>query len=100
MDRYRYMEAQQLEAVVRAAPNIELVLCGHVHRTMLRRWAGTVVCSCPSTTTEIALQFAPDAQPQSHIGPRGCMLHWWDEADGLTSHLSHIGVFAGPYGFA
>jgi urea transport system ATP-binding protein len=30
-----------------------MVLCGHVHRQMVRRWAGTVVCSCPSTTTEI-----------------------------------------------
>ena len=100
MDMYRYMEVQQLEDVVRAAPNIELVLCGHVHRTMLRRWAGTVVCACPSTTTEIDLQLAPDAQPQSHIGPRGCMLHLWDGAHGMVSHVSHIGTFAGPYGFA
>ncbi|MDQ0569983.1 Icc protein [Variovorax paradoxus] len=100
MDMYRYMEVQQLEGVVRAAPNIELVLCGHVHRTMLRRWAGTIVCSCPSTTTEIDLQLAPDAQPQSHIGPRGCMLHLWDEVHGMVSHVSHIGTFAGPYGFA
>ena len=69
MDKYRYMTAQALEAVVRAAPNIELVLCGHVHRTMVRRWGGTVLCSCPSTTTEIDLQLAPDAKPQSHIGP-------------------------------
>lgn len=100
MDQYRCMETQPLEALVRAAPNIELVLCGHVHRTMLRRWAGTVVCSCPSTTTEIDLQLVPDAKPQSHIGPRGCMLHLWDEASGMVSHVSHIGDFAGPYGFA
>lgn len=100
MDTYRYMDTPPLEAIVRGAPNIELVLCGHVHRTMLRRWAGTVVCSCPSTTTEIDLQLAADAPPQSHIGPRGCMLHLWDEAHGMVSHVSHIGAFAGPYGFA
>ena len=68
---------------------------------MLRRWAGTVVRSRPSTATEIDLQLAADAQqPQSHMGPRACMLHLWDESHGLISHLSHIGVFAGPYGFA
>ncbi len=100
MDIYRCMKTQQLEDVVRAASNIELVLCGHVHRTMLRRWAGTVVCACPSTTTEIDLQLAADATPQSHVGPRGCMLHLWDEAHGMVSHLSHIGAFEGPYGFA
>lgn len=100
MDKYRYLDADPLEAVVRSAPNIERVLCGHVHRTMLRRWGGTVLCSCPSTTTEIDLQFAADARPQSHIGPRGCMLHLWDEAHGMVSHVSHIGDFLGPYGFA
>jgi 3',5'-cyclic AMP phosphodiesterase CpdA len=100
MDQHRCLETQQLEEIVRAASNIEVVLCGHVHRTILRRWAGTVVCSCPSSTTEIDLQFAPDAKPQSHIGPRGCMLHLWDETHGMVSHVSHIGTFAGPYGFS
>lgn len=100
LDQYRYTDAQPLEEIVRRAPNIERVLCGHVHRTMLRRWAGTVVCSCPSTTTEIALQLAADAPPQSHVGPRGCMLHLWNEAHGMVSHVSNIGDFAGPYAFA
>ena len=100
MDAYRCMEAQPLEDVVRSAPNVELVLCGHVHRTMLRRWGGTVICSCPSSTTEIDLQLRADAPPQSHVGPRGCMLHLWDERHGMLSHLSHIGDFAGPYAFA
>lgn len=100
MDDYRYMASQPLADVIRQAPGVELVVCGHVHRTMLRRWAGTVVCACPSTTTEIALQLQPQAQPQSHIGPRGCMLHLWDPAQGMLSHLSHIGDFDGPYPFA
>ncbi|MFT4267637.1 MAG: phosphodiesterase [Xenophilus sp.] len=100
MDGYRCMEAAPLEDLVRSAPNIERVLCGHVHRTMLRRWAGTLICSCPSTTTAIDLQLAPDARPRSHIGPPGCMLHLWDETHGMLSHLSHVGCFAGPYDFA
>ncbi len=100
LDCYRCFDVERLEEVVRAASNIELVLCGHVHRTMLRRWAGTVVCSCPSTTTEIDLQLRADAQPQSHIGPRGCMLHLWDPTQGMVSHVSHVGTFEGPYGFA
>ncbi len=91
---------QALAAVIAAAPNVEAVLCGHVHRAMLRRWAGTVVCACPSTTTEISLQLRPDAQPQSYLGPRACMLHLWDAANGLISHISYIGKFDGPYPFA
>lgn len=100
MDTYRYMAPEPLAAVLQDFDCIELVLCGHVHRTMLRRWAGTVVASCPSTTTEIALQFAPDAPPQSWLAPPACMLHRWDAAQGMLSHLSAIGRFPGPYGFA
>jgi len=100
MDSYRYIDTAPLEAIVRSVGNIELVLCGHVHRTMLRRWAGTVVCSCPSSTTEIALQLAPDAAPASYLGRPGCMLHLWDEAAGMVSHVSHIGKLDGPYPFA
>lgn len=100
MDVYRYYDADALARVVAQANNVELVVCGHVHRAMLRRWAGTVVCACPSTTTEIALQLAPDAASLSWIGPRACLLHLWDDAHGMITHTSAIGDFAGPYPFA
>ena len=80
--------------------NIEAVLCGHVHRPMVKRWAGTVVCAAPSTVTQIDLKLAATATPSSHAGPRACMLHVWNERDGLVSHVSQIGEFAGPYPFA
>lgn len=99
MDAYRLLDAAPLAEVIGAFRNIEAVLCGHVHRPMFRRWAGTVVCACPSTTTEIALRLAPDAQPASFMGPPACMLHRWDPAEGLVSHISYIGDFEGPYDF-
>jgi 3',5'-cyclic AMP phosphodiesterase CpdA len=100
MDEYRYFDGDALGAVVKRFDNVEIVLCGHVHRSMLTRWANTVVCACPSTVTEIDLRLADSAQPASHIGPRACMLHLWNERDGLVSHISQIGDFEGPYPFA
>jgi len=100
MDTYSYANPAPLEAVLRDFGNIERVLCGHVHRTMLRRWAGTVVCSCPSSTTEIALRLADGAAPASYMGRPGCMLHLWDEVHGMVSHVSHVGAMEGPYPFA
>jgi 3',5'-cyclic-AMP phosphodiesterase len=100
MDQYRYFEGDAMAAVVRRFDNIEMVLCGHVHRSMLTRWANTVVCSCPSTATEIDLQLLPSAQSASHVGPRAAMLHLWTERDGLVSHTSQIGDYDGPYPFA
>lgn len=100
LDEYRYFDGDALGAIVRRFDNIEIVLCGHVHRSMLTRWAKTVVCACPSTATEIDLRLAAAAQPGSHIGPRACMVHLWTEHDGLVSHTSQIGDFDGPYPFA
>ena len=91
LDAYRYLDAEPLKAVVARFHNIEAILVGHVHRGMVHRWAGTVVLSCPSTTTEIALQLKADAQPQSFMGPPACMLHLWEAGRGLVSHTSYIG---------
>ena len=99
MDKYRYIEDQVLAEILGARPNIEAILCGHVHRAMIRRWAGTVVMACPSTTTEIALQFEAQAKPQSFQGPPACMLHLWENGFGLVSHISYIGKYPGPYPF-
>lgn len=99
MDPYRLRDAAPLEAIVAAHPQVQAVLCGHVHRVMFRRWAGTVVAACPSTATEIALQLRPDAPEQSHVGPAACLLHRWQPGEGLVSHVSHIGPRPGPYPF-
>jgi 3',5'-cyclic AMP phosphodiesterase CpdA len=99
MDPYRYIEDDVLGSLLGRFANIEAVLCGHVHRPMIRRWAGTVVMACPSTTTEIALQLQADAKPQSFQGPSACMLHLWNPEVGLVSHTSYIGKYPGPYPF-
>lgn len=99
LDAYRYLDAEPLKAVIARFNNIEAILVGHVHRGMVHRWAGTVVLSCPSTTTEIALQLKADAKPQSFLGPPACMLHLWDAGRRLVSHTSYIGQYEGPYHF-
>ena len=99
LDNYNYPAHNALAAVLGEFSNIEAVFCGHVHRTMIKRWAGTVVCACPSTTTQIALQLAAKAQPKSYGGPAACMLHYWTAMDGLVSHVSYVGDYPGPYPF-
>ena len=99
MDDYRCFDTGPLESLLRGYANVEAVLCGHVHRPIVRRWAGTVAIACPSTATEIALRLDPQAQPASWLGPRACMLHLWDPQQGLVSHTSYIGRHPGPYPF-
>jgi len=99
IDDYRLFDAESLESIVRAHDNIEAIVCGHVHRAIFRRWAGTLVVACPSTCTEIALRLDPAAKGASFMGPPACLLHLWEPSAGMVSHLSHIGCHPGPYPF-
>lgn len=100
MDPYSCREGQRLAAVVARHPQVERILCGHVHRVMQMRFGGTTLCTAPSTTTAIALQLRPDARPASHIEPPAMLLHHWQEGTGLITHVVPIGTFPGPYPFA
>jgi Icc protein len=99
LDKYMCRRPERIEAVISRFANVERVLCGHVHRPILRRWAGTLLCSCPSTATQIALRLRPDARPASFREPPACLLHWWRDG-AMVTHTSYIGRFDGPYPFA
>jgi 3',5'-cyclic AMP phosphodiesterase CpdA len=100
MDLYSCREGQRLAAVVGRHPQVERILCGHVHRFMQLRFGGTSLCTAPSTTTTIALQLRPDAKPASYIEPPAMLLHHLQEGTGLITHFVPIGTFPGPYPFA
>jgi 3',5'-cyclic-AMP phosphodiesterase len=100
LDKYWCKDGFRLAEVVARFPAVERILCGHVHRFMLVRFAGTMLCTAPSTTTAIALRLQADAKPASYIEPPGFLLHHWTEETGLVTHLVPIGDFPGPYPFA
>ncbi len=100
LDLYACREGGRLAAVVSRHRQVERIVCGHVHRFMLLRFGGTLLCTAPSTTTAIALQLRPDARPASHLEPPAFLLHHWRPEIGLLTHLLPIGAFPGPYPFA
>jgi 3',5'-cyclic AMP phosphodiesterase CpdA len=82
----------ELAAVIGRHPQVEGVLCGHVHRPMTRRFAGTVATTCPATAHQLALDLVPVQRLAVVMEPPACMLHLWLGADaGLVSHVSVIG---------
>lgn len=99
LDKYRLMRPDPLAEVLSRFDHVERVLCGHVHRPIQMRWGGTMVCACPSSATQIALRLRPDAKPASYLEPPACLLHLWTP-QGMVTHTSYIGGFAGPYPFA
>ncbi len=100
LDAYLCRDGGRLAEIVSRHPQVERIVCGHVHRFMQIRFGGTMLCTAPSTTTAIALQLRPDAEPASHVEPPAFLLHHWRPGIGLVTHFLPIGTFPGPYCFA
>lgn len=100
LDKYMCMQPERLGAILSRYGNIQRVLCGHVHRSIQRLWAGTMITTCPAAATQIALALRPDAKPASFLEPPAILLHHWTGTHGLITHTSYIGRFDGPFPFA
>ena len=88
----------ELAAVIARHPQVEAVLCGHVHRPMTRRFGGTVATTCPATAHQLALDLAAEPRLAVVMEPPACMLHLWlGPEEGLVSHVSVIGGERPPF---
>ncbi|WP_422001339.1 phosphodiesterase [Reyranella sp.] len=100
MDRINCRDGQAMAAVLRRFDNIERVVCGHHHRPITTRWAGTIASVAPSTAHQVTLDLVPDGSPATFMmEPPGFDLHVWSPQSGLVSHGVAIGRFEGPYPF-
>lgn len=96
MDWSMLRDAAALAEVVGRHPQIERVLCGHVHRHVVRRWAGTVAEIAPGVAHAVKLVLGEERGPWI-VEPPALLLHYWSEATGFVSHALPIGGF-GPEG--
>src|SRR2546422_160764 len=83
--------------VVRRHPQVERVVCGHLHRPIQARVGGTLASTAPSTAHQVALDLEDDHPLAFVMEPPACQLHVWRPDTGLVSHTSYIGDFDGPY---
>ena len=99
MDEIGLADAQPLARIVAQHPQVERVLCGHLHRSIQVRFAGTIACTAPSTAHQVSLDLARDAAPTFAMEPPGYLLHAWSATTGVVTHTAVVGEFAGPYSF-
>jgi 3',5'-cyclic AMP phosphodiesterase CpdA len=99
MDKMALRNPDELEAIIAKHPQVERVIAGHLHRPIVKRFAGTVASTSPSPSHQVALDLADDARSQFVMEPPAFQLHLWREGMGLVSHTVAIGQFAGPYPF-
>lgn len=98
MDTAVLRKPERLEAVLLRHPQVQRVLCGHLHRPIQALFAGTLAMTCPSPAHQVALDLTPEGPDCFVMEPPGYLLHRWDGRR-LVTHQAVIGAFDGPYRF-
>ena len=101
MDEIRLdpVASDKLAALIARHPNVERVLCGHVHRSMFVRFGGTIASAIPAPAHQVALDFGDDAPSVFVMEPPAYALHYYDPASGIVTHHAYVDAADGPYPF-
>lgn len=102
-----HMDAQRLEpaaserlaALVSRFPNVERVICGHVHRPIFVRFAGTIASAVPAPAHQVALDLREHAPSAFRLEPPAFALHLFEPAMGLVTHHAYVDEGEGPFPF-
>jgi 3',5'-cyclic-AMP phosphodiesterase len=77
---------------------VELVVCGHLHRNIRATVGGCAVMTAPSTAHTVQLDIDRDAPAMFRMEPPGFLLHWWSGAGVVTHHVCTAPA-EGPFPF-
>ncbi|MGU7779593.1 phosphodiesterase [Burkholderia sp. PU8-34] len=91
--------AAKLDALLRGHPNVERVLCGHVHRTMFARFGGTIASAVPAPAHQVAFDLRDDAPSAFRLEPPAFAVHQYTPEAGVITHHVYVDEGDGPYPF-
>jgi Icc protein len=86
-------DAREEAMLLSRYPNVERVICGHVHRGMNTRFGGTIAMTAPSVAHQARLMI-DDAPLGMTLEPSGLALHLWT-GSGLVTHHVYCDDYAG-----
>lgn len=95
MDSAGLDNARALADVVGSHRQIERILCGHLHRAIDRRFAGTIAGTAPGTAHQIRINLVPGTPLSFNFEPPGYQLHVWQDG-GLVTHTALFGEWLDP----
>lgn len=100
MDTIGLLEGSEaLESLVAKHPNVERIICGHLHRAIQARFGGTIAATVPSPAHQVCLDLSPSAASMWTLEPPGFGLHVLPANGRLVSHGVASGKHEGPYPF-
>jgi Icc protein len=106
MDKEVFRGWEGFQVLISKHPQVERVLCGHLHRPVFRRFGGTIASSCPAIGMQLYLDLREEALSTFIMEPPSVMLHLWTDLWGEKALLTHIslvedypGQYSGPHPF-
>ena len=99
MDDMRCEGAEELARVIAGNPQVERILCGHVHRPVQVRFAGTIASIGPSTAFQVALDLRPESPACWTAEPAAFQLHQFAEGRVIASHIAYVDADVRPRPF-
>jgi len=90
--------ADGLAAVLRRHPQVERLLCGHLHRPIQARFGGTLALTAPGSAHQIALDLRPRSDCCLVMEPPGFLVHRL-QGEIVVTHHAVVGDFGAPRPF-
>jgi len=99
MDTAGLSGAASLRQIVARHPQVQRIVCGHVHRPIQTNWGSTLVTVAPSTSYQVHLDLVPESRAQIILEPPACQLHVFD-GHGFITHTSYVNGMQKPVDIA
>ncbi|MFO7710094.1 MAG: phosphodiesterase [Desulfobacterales bacterium] len=106
MDREIFARREEFAAIIAKHPQVERLMCGHIHRAISRRFAGTTAVVCPGIGMQLVLDLREEAPSSFVLEPPALLLHLFTELWGEKALLTHVGIipdapdqYGGPHPF-
>jgi 3',5'-cyclic AMP phosphodiesterase CpdA len=100
LDQYPLAGMDELEALISDHLQVELIICGHVHRAITRKFGGTIVLTSPSTSYQFTCDLSEDATLTAILEPAAYLIHTWSPDGGMLTHSPFIDDYEGPFPLA
>lgn len=90
-DQIGLVDGEEFATIIKRHAQVERIVSGHVHMALVRRFAGTLLATCPSTAHTLLPDVGRPERLAVQQQPAACLLHMWNESAGLISYTSIIG---------
>lgn len=94
-----FVGAERLGEIVEKYPNIERLMCGHIHLPAHMRWRGSIVSTAPSMGMQLVLDLTLNRGSNFILEAPGYQLHHWSDNKVLVTHTVYVRDGDGPYPF-